>query len=467
MKIILENAPLLYDVQCVCLLFFPRVSFSENDGKILEVRAEEDGIFVSFTDGKTSLSEFYPFEKEYDFFRTAVKTAVYGVLCKVTGKSSPWGIITGIRPALLYEKTKAVYGDKTEEVFRERYLVSEEKTRLCRETLDGRRRAIDENRPNDVSIYISIPFCPSRCHYCSFVSSATEKERKLLPEYVSLLCEEMAEVREKILSDGKNPTTIYVGGGTPSVLDEKLTETLLSAIEKEFLKPFDIKEFTFEAGRPDTVTEEKLKILAAHGVGRISINPQTLNNAVLEKIGRRHTAEDFFGAYSLAEKYPFIINTDLIAGLPGDTSESFRDTVDKIFSLSPGNVTVHTLYLKRSADFGAEENVSGVTKAAEKTDVSSMLSYVDKKRREEEYFPYYLYKQKNTVGNNENIGFAKKGKECLYNIYMMDDVQDIYGVGAGAVTKKIDPVTHKAERRGNTKFAYNYIKERSDVLKKQ
>ena len=314
MKIILENAPLLYDVQCVCLLFFPRVSFSENDGKILEVRAEEDGIFVSFTDGKTSLSEFYPFEKEYDFFRTAVKTAVYGVLCKVTGKSSPWGIITGIRPALLYEKTKAVYGEKTEEVFRERYLVSEEKTRLCRETLDGRRRAIDENRPNDVSIYISIPFCPSRCHYCSFVSSATEKERKLLPEYVSLLCKEMAEVREKILSDGKNPTTIYVGGGTPSVLDEKLTETLLSAIEKEFLKPFDIKEFTFEAGRPDTVTEEKLKILAAHGVGRISINPQTLNNAVLEKIGRKHTAEDFFGAYSLAEKYPFIINTDLIAG---------------------------------------------------------------------------------------------------------------------------------------------------------
>ena len=196
MKIILENAPLLYDVQCVCLLFFPRVSFSAEDGKILEVRAEKDGVYVKFADGKTSLSEFYPFEKEYDFFRTAVKTAVYGVLCKVTGKSSPWGIITGIRPALLYEKTEAVYGDKTEEVFRERYLVSEEKTRLCRETLAGRRRALEANRPNDVSVYISVPFCPSRCHYCSFVSSATEKERKLLPEYVSLLCKEMAEVRE-------------------------------------------------------------------------------------------------------------------------------------------------------------------------------------------------------------------------------------------------------------------------------
>ena len=449
-------------MQCVCLLFFPRVSFSENDGKILEVRAEEDGIFVSFTDGKTSLSEFYPFEKEYDFFRTAVKTAVYGVLCKVTGKSSPWGIITGIRPALLYEKTKAVYGEKTEEIFRERYLVSEEKTRLCRETLDGRRRAIDENRPNDVSIYISIPFCPSRCHYCSFVSSATEKERKLLPEYVSLLCEEMAEVREKILSDGKNPTTIYVGGGTPSVLDEKLTETLLSAIEKEFLKPFDIKEFTFEAGRPDTITYGKLKAMAEANVSRISVNPQTMNQKTLDLIGRRHSVEDIRKAFYMARENGFgNINMDLILGLPEETLADVENTMKEVEKLSPESVTVHTLAVKRASRL--KENIYAYDLAAA-DEMEKMIALSAEYAQKMGLSPYYMYRQKAMVGNFENVGFCKKGMESIYNVEIMEEKQTIIATGAGGATKLFDSDKNMLTRVFNVKSIEDYTSRFDEMI---
>lgn len=458
MKVILENVPLLYDVQCICLLFFPRVSFSADDGTALTVKAEEKGVSVLYSNGKESFGGYYPFEREYDYLRTAVKAAVYDVLCKATRKSSPWGIITGIRPALLLEKLIQSEGEAATEIFKNRYLVSEEKINLCLETLEGRKRAIAENGPDDVSVYISIPFCPTRCSYCSFVSSSTEKERALLPEYVDLLCEEIREKAAMIKSDGKKVSTLYIGGGTPTVLDETLLEKLLCEVEKSITVPFGVKEFTLEAGRPDTVTDGKLRVAEAHGVGRISVNPQTLSDDVLLCIGRKHTAADFFKAYDLAKKYPFVINTDLIAGLPGDTAESFAKTVDGIFSLSPENVTVHTLYLKRSSDMGAAENVGKIS--SETPDVSEFLCEVERRRKLDGYFPYYLYKQKNTVGNNENIGFAKPGTECFYNIYMMDDVHDIYGMGAGAVTKKIDPLTHKAQRRSNTKFAYNYIKEK-------
>lgn len=468
MKIKLENISLLYDIQCICLLFFPRVSFSRDDGKILFVKSEKNGIFVNFTDNGNIYEDFYRFHEEYDYFRTSVKFAVYDILCKATNSFSPWGIITGIRPAVLFDKLKKTTGSNAEKLFIERYKVSSEKTELCKEVLLGRERAISENKKNDVSVYISIPFCPSRCSYCSFVSASTEKERSLLPEYIDFLCDEIKEKKELILSDGKTPSTLYIGGGTPSILDENLLGKLLASVKENLLMPFDIKEFTFEAGRADTVNEEKLKILSESGVTRISINPQTLNDDVLSAVKRRHTASDFFYAYDLAKKYPFVINTDIIAGLPTDFFESFSKTVEDILRLSPDNITVHTLYLKRAADLGAEENAEKIRGSSEKTEIERMLSYLDKRRREENYIPYYLYKQKNTVGNMENIGFAKKDKECFYNIYMMDDIHDIYGIGAGAVSKRIDPETHRVSRKSNTKFAYNYIKERTaDEFKKR
>ena len=461
MKILLENISLLYDVQCVCLLFFPRVAFSEDDGKYLTAKADEAGIFVSFTQNGKIETGFYPFVKEYDYFRTAVKLSVYDILCKVTKKKSPWGIITGIRPATLLDKLRKENGDDAGRIFAERYRVSPEKISLCEEVLEGRRRAIEENGKDNASIYISIPFCPSRCKYCSFVSSSTEKEKHLLPDYISFLCDEIREKRDMIIADGKIPSTLYVGGGTPSVLDGRLLKKLLISVEENFLSRFPIKEFTFEAGRADTVSEEKLKILEAYGTTRISVNPQTLNDDVLLAIGRKHTSADFFRAYDIARKFSFIINTDIIAGLPSDYPESFYKTAEDIFSLSPDNITVHTLYLKRSADFGAVEEVLSVKEATKKSGVEKMLSYLDGRRREEKYFPYYLYKQKNTVENMENVGYSKYARECFYNIYMMDDIHDIYGIGAGAVSKRIDPETGRAFRKSNTKFAYNYIKERT------
>lgn len=466
MKINLEGISLLYDVQCVCLLFFPRISFSADDGKFLSVKAENSGVSVRFEDNSIVSERFYPFREEYDYFRTAVKLAVYDTLSRATNIISPWGIITGIRPAVLFDRLEKEHGDYAETLFTERYGVSPEKTELCKEVLSGRRRVVSENKENDVSIYVSIPFCPSRCSYCSFVSSSTENERKLIPEYTEFLCEEIREKSDIIKRDGKNPTTLYIGGGTPSVLDEGLTEKLLGCVEKNILSRFNIREFTFEAGRADTVTDGKMRLLSENGVTRVSINPQTLNDDVLRAVGRRHTAADFYRAYEIAEKYSFIINTDLIAGLPTDTPESFYKTTEEILDLSPQNITVHTLYLKRSADFGAEDTVSDIKEASEKTGIEKMLSYLDKRRREENYIPYYLYKQKNTIGNMENVGYSKKGTECFYNIYMMDDIHDIYGIGAGAVSKTIDPETGKVSRKSNTKFAYNYIKEKNGESEK-
>jgi len=314
-----------------------------------------------------------------------------------------------------------------------------------------RQKAVSILYPNSFSLYLSVPFCPSRCKYCSFVSMSTEKEGKYLQPYIDTLCREVMYKADQ--SSSKKPMTVYIGGGTPTVLNVEQLDQMFSSVSSSF----DLSqclEYTVEAGRPETITAEKLSIMKKHGITRISVNPQTLLPEALETAGRKHTVEDFFNAYERASKFGFDINVDLIAGLELETVESFANGLNKIITLSPANITIHSLYIKRAADFGKKGIEYDFQRADDET---VMLSEGIKTLAANGYFPYYMYRQKNTLGNNENIGFAKKGKECLYNIYMMDDIQSVIACGANAMSKTVN--NGDIIRNCNTKFAYNYIKD--------
>ena len=283
------------------------------------------------------------------------------------------------------------------------------------------------------SIYISIPFCPSRCTYCSFVSFAGKKLFSLIPQYVKRLCEDIRDIFKLISEAGFTVSCIYIGGGTPTVLDCEQLECLLSTVS-ECTDVSGLEEYTLEGGRPDTITDEKLEIIKKYGVTRISVNPQTLNDAVLEKIGRRHTAAEFTDAYKKVKASGIkCVNTDLIAGLDGDCIESFKDTVDRIIELQPDNVTVHSFSVKnaaqiRSDDKGIYEKNGDAMESVEYS-ISRLISCG--------YVPYYMYRQKNTVDNLENVGYAMPGTFGLYNVYMMSDGHTVFGVGAGSTTKLV------------------------------
>ena len=448
-----------YDIQSLCLIFFPRESFKEGDtsDRELTVVLGEKAARATFIckdkeiTEEVSLTDF-PLDRE----RAAVKKAAYLALCKATGIHSPWGSLTGIRPAIFYQKVRDEFGSEADEVMKSLFSISDEKLSLCANVLEGRRVSVEKNTPDAASLYISIPFCPSRCSYCSFVSAITGRESHLIPDYVEKLIKEAITVSESVLNDGKQIKSIYVGGGTPSVLEPREMKKLLDAVQEYFLKKFLVEEFTFEAGRPDTITQEKLALLADGGVTRVSINPQTLSQQVLDAVGRKHTVKQFFDAYEWASKYSFDKNVDLIAGLPLDTEESFFASVDGIEDLHPENITLHTLYLKRAADFGAYGKAGEISENSDAGRINSMLSYMRDRAAVYGYRPYYLYRQKNTMGNGENIGYALKGRECLYNVWMMDDIQQIYGIGAGAVTKILD--ANGVRREGNQKLPLEYLK---------
>ncbi len=455
MKLILKDTDDSFDIIALSNLFFPRDGFTEEKGKVLAVTRKETEFEAVFCwKGKTyrSVREIDP--SLHDGERCAIKRAAYDVFSAATGITSPWGILSGVRPIRFYETLTKIYGPKTEDVMRESYLVTPEKIDLCKQTAQGQTHARRANQPGDAGMYISIPFCPSRCKYCSFVSQVTGDEHSLIPEYLEVLKEEIYAKTAFAKQCGHRITTVYIGGGTPTTLSEGQLDDLMLTVKKN-IDVDHLLEYTVEAGRPDTITEDKLKAMEAGGATRVSVNPQTLNDRILSLVGRRHTAEDFFRAYEMARKTNLAVNVDLIAGLPGDTPQSFEQTMQGITALDPHNITVHTLYLKRAADF-AEEDPEEFTKNAR--DAVKMVEISQKYCADHGYIPYYLYRQKNTVGNLENVGYAKPGYESPYNIYMMDDLQPIYGAGANATTKLLEH--GKISRICNTKFAYNYLRER-------
>ena len=315
------------------------------------------------------------------------------------------------------------------------------------------------------SLYISIPFCPSRCSYCSFVSYTTPRLLSMIDEYLDAMLEEIDNTFEVINRIGLKVNTVYIGGGTPTTLDPHQLRRLLSKINEK-LDVSSLLEFTLEAGRPDTITKEKLDVARELGVTRISVNPQTLNDDILNEIGRKHPAADFFEAYRTAKESGIRdINVDLIAGLPGDDFKSFSETLDGIIQLEPTNITVHTFCVKKASD--VLRNNSGIYSLTG-GDAAKSVSYSQLNTKFAGYKPYYMYRQKNTVGNLENVGFALPECEGKYNIYIMEELHTIFAVGAGSVTKMVDREHNMIERYFMPKYPYEYLSvENSETIRRE
>ncbi len=420
----------------------------------------------AFVDGKKSEFSFsYPVtEDDGDSLRERLLAkAMLPVLSEITGIVPPWGILTGIRPAKLMRKYISEQGtEKAVKMFTDFFEATEEKTFLAKNVALFENKVIEEADIRSFSLYVSIPFCPTRCSYCSFVSHSVAGAKKLIPDYVKCLCEEIKETARLTKENSLNLETVYIGGGTPTSLEESHLKEITDAL-KSYFDMKNVKEFTVEAGRPDTITPEKLLVLKNAGVTRISINPQTFSDSVLEAIGRRHTAEDTLEKFRLARDMGFDnINMDFIAGLPTDNFEGFCRSIDKAVELSPENITVHTLSVKRSSDM----NQTGKEYCtAEETE--RMVDYANKTLSANGYLPYYMYRQSKSVANLENVGWCKKNYPCLYNIYMMEEIHTVLAVGASAVTKLTLPGSDELQRIFNYKYPYEYISDFGEMINRK
>ena len=472
MKLIIEGNISRTYVQNLCLLFFPGAKFSETEEvtpetPVLNVIVTETAESVSATahlqigdnsgNGEHTERFKHSITRERSY-KIAVGKAVYTAGGAVLGYTPAWGILTGIRPSKIARQIYSATPDpaKVRKVLRDEYFLNPKKAALITQIAGYQNRIIEQLPDNTCSLYVSIPFCPTRCAYCSFVSFSTKRLLSLVPEYVERLLADLDETFALIRELGMRITTVYIGGGTPTTLTADQMAMLLSKI-CEHVDPETLEEFSVEAGRPDTITAEKLAVIAAHGVTRISINPQTLNDEVLKGIGRCHTVDDFYRSYTMARESGIPqINTDMIAGLPGDSFRSFSKSVDAIIKLAPDNLTVHTFCVKKAADLAhsGPQIYSPVSAEAQKC-----VDYSQLRAKNSGYIPYYLYRQKNAVGNLENVGFTLPEKEGRYNIYIMEEVHPIFAVGAGASTKLIDPKTGKIHRIFMNKYPYEYLSD--------
>ncbi|MBQ7740891.1 MAG: coproporphyrinogen dehydrogenase HemZ [Eubacterium sp.] len=453
-----------YHTEKIALMFFPleKIRNNEESDIIIITEKRENTFCVNARVFSKRLEKSCNIGGDDEAFTLSV--LLFNVLEEITGFTPQWGILYGVRPArLLHSKCEALGTEGAKEYFK-KSLVSDKKLELALRVMESENRIIPLSADNSFSLYVSIPFCPSRCSYCSFVSHSINNARDLIEPYVELLCKELLSI-SKVAKDLKlNLETVYFGGGTPTTLSPTQLDRILTVIENNF-DLSSIREYTVEAGRPDTVNRKKLITLSSHNVTRISINPQTFNDGVLEKIGRRHTVKQVYDAFELARKSGFDnINTDLIAGLSGDTLESFKNSVDSAVALGADSITVHNLALKSSSYLVTEKLLFDLSKR-ELTD--KMMNYSYNKLSDNNYIPYYMYRQSKSLGNLENCGWAKRGKEGLYNVFMMDETHTVLAAGAGAVTKLKNPKSGHIERIYNYKYPYEYIDGFDEVLKRK
>ena len=395
--------------------------------------------------------------------RQTLQQSYYLAAIRLLPTLPPWGALAGVRPTKLSTRHILEGGTpkSADKLLKEVYYVTPERRKLAVDCSVSTVNAANLMGPQDISLYVGIPFCPTRCTYCSFVSRTIGKKTELLNPYLEALLKEI-EVSGKLLAQsGKQLRTVYIGGGTPTSLSTPQMAYLLDAIRDNFDMSRCI-EFTVEGGRPDTLDAEKLKTIAAHGADRMSINPQTMEDTVLRACGRPHKAADVVRAYREAEEAGFkAINMDLIAGLPQDSVDGFRRSLDSVIELNPANITVHTLALKKGADL-FEKRVSLPT--AE--DVTEMVAYANEALSGKAYRPYYLYRQKYMSGSFENVGWSRDSLDCLYNIYMMEELHTILSLGGGGMNK-VNLPNGRLERFHNPKFPEQYIEMIDDVCKQK
>ncbi len=461
----IEGFDFAYDLEKLTASFFPEehiyvlVNGLTKDGSAPKARSDTRTVKVFTSFDKISIS--YNGETKYEEnalpnedIKLHAARLLYKFLSEITGLDLGWGILVGIRPSKLLIKLINEKGeDEGIAHFKSCYLVSDKKAALARKVASAEEEIMATSRPDSFSLYISIPFCPTRCSYCSFVSSAVNKDsvKKILDPYFENLIKEIEYTADIAKKSGIKMLSAYVGGGTPSTLSAEQIERLLRTVRDNF-DMSACTEFTFEAGRPDTITEDKLKACIDGGVDRISINPQTMSDEVLKAVGRDHTSADVIDVYNLARGVGFKnINMDLIAGLPGDDFDGFKESLDKVIALNPECITVHSLAYKRSSDLSYEDGLFSATR-----NTAKMIDYANDKLYEAGYFPYYMYRQAKSVGNLENVGWCKEGFESKYNIYMMEECHSILSCGAGAVTKIRDPYGDKIDRIFNFKYPFEY-----------
>lgn len=465
-----------YDIRAILLAFFERE-------KIVDVTEKEPGmenprflIAYEFGDKKITgkieedgeIKIEQTIECDYEDHgpgRKVVDKFIYQMLSQYTGRTLPWGTLTGIRPTKIIFKwlQEGLSDAEVEERFCDTYLATRQKARVCTQVAKKEQEVLDRiTYEDEYSIYIGIPFCPTTCLYCSFTSFPLARFSDRVENYLQALYKEMAYVAEAYKD--RKLTTVYIGGGTPTSLTAPQMDQLLTKVEEIFDLSL-VREFTVEAGRPDSITREKLEAIKAHPVTRISINPQTMNDETLKLIGRAHTVQETIDAFMLAREVGFDnINMDIITGLPGEDITHVEKTLQDIFQLEPESLTVHSLAIKRAAMLNREmEQYRSKVKGS----TDEMLRLVDDTAQRMGMNPYYLYRQKNIPGNLENIGYAKEGKESLYNILIMEEKQDIIAMGAGASTKCVYLPENRIERSENVKNVDHYIERIDEMIERK
>lgn len=470
MNVYIRNNTFWFELENLARLFFPneKITVHREYSKL-----EEPYIFAGLGDEITVSVKIGDFCEES---RAAVANdnsanelatvrLLYRLLVKFSGINQAWGLLTGVRPIKLMRRLCEEKGfEEAKRSFIEDFFVSPEKTALALQTEENERRILSLSRPDSFSLYVGIPFCPSRCSYCSFVMSSVERAKKLMEPYVKLLCEELKATAQIVSDLGLRLESVYFGGGTPTTLSAEQLDLVLGTVAQYF-DLSTCREFTVEAGRPDTIDDERLCALKENKVDRISINPQTLNDETLRRIGRRHTAGQFLRAFELARAHGFNnINTDLIAGLPDDPAESFNNSLDTVLSLGAECITVHTLCMKRASNLTTEGKTLNRDEALT---ARAMLEYARQRLDGCGYIPYYLYRQTRMVGNLENVGWSKRGYESLYNVYVMDETHTILACGSGGVSKLKNPYSDHLERIFNFKYPYEYIDRFDEMLNRK
>lgn len=491
-----KEAAYAYDIQSLVKAFYPGEDIAVvtnleeaqdvTKDKVIKVNLFEDGVGISFYENGIPILEkehreifdkkakWLPkeedgslFEARRKLYKNEIKIALYEVLSKVTGRELSWGTLTGVRPTKI-PMAHIMAGENREvirESMKEQYLCQDDKIDMSMKIAEkevGILREIDYT--NGYSVYIGIPFCPTTCSYCSFTSFPFEKNKHHAENYLKALFKEIEYGAQCIKN--KKLTTIYIGGGTPTALNEEMLGALLNKV-RECFDFTHVKEFTVEAGRPDSITREKLVIMKEMGVTRISINPQTMKDKTLELIGRKHSASQVKDAFLLARETGHDnINMDLIVGLPEENLEDVKTTLDEIKELNPDSITIHSLVTKRAARM----NIQKEEDATE--DVDAMSDYGYEFCLSNGYEPYYMYRQKNAAGsvrscNQENIGYAREGKEGIYNILIMEEVQTILALGAGASSKFVFPETGAVERVENVKSLIDYITRIDEMIERK
>ncbi|MDO4554050.1 MAG: coproporphyrinogen dehydrogenase HemZ [Lachnospiraceae bacterium] len=465
-----------YDIRAIVLAFFEREKIIDVTGE--ELGKEDPRFLLAFEFGdnqiqgrieeKGSLLVQRTICCEYEDHKEARKEVdkfIYQLLSDYSKRTLPWGTLTGIRPTKIIFQwlLEGLDDEQIEKRFCDTYLAEGQKARVCTRVARKEQEVLKRiTYEDEYSIYIGIPFCPSTCLYCSFTSFPLAGYGDRVESYLQALYKEMQYVAKTYA--GRKLTTIYIGGGTPTSLNENQLDDLLCQIEKTFDFTY-VREFTVEAGRPDSITRGKLEVMKSHPVTRISINPQTMNDETLKLIGRAHTAKETIEAFYLAREVGFSnINMDIITGLPGEDISHVEKTLKEIEILSPESLTVHSLAIKRAAMLNREmEKYRSKVKGS----TNEMLKLVDEKASGMDMNPYYLYRQKNIPGNLENIGYAKKGLESLYNILIMEEKQDIIAMGAGASTKCVYPLENRIERSENVKNVDHYIERIDEMIERK